>query len=308
MSKLLKDIKSIVKFEHAGEVLNHNNPMKFLFENGLAIQIGNGLFVLKGILVDILKIIESLICKIAKEVGAEPVFVPSILSWDNLQKTQYLNSFKNQAIMMTTYENVKQVQSSQDPVFLGIACPTVCYHYFSSLNNKSVDHNYAITAITRCTRGEEGDLNDLSRLTNFTMREVVFYGTNEYCSEKLQETLNKTIEMLNSVFDLTYEVITAHDPFFGVNAEIKEKAQLLSESKYEVQTLLPYNNNTISIGSFNNHGSVFYERFNIKSSKPELNFSACVGWGYERMLYTILSQKGVDFSSTYYKKLLNTKI
>ncbi|GAH63441.1 unnamed protein product [marine sediment metagenome] len=88
---------------------------------------------------------------------------------------------------------------------------------------------------------------------------------------------------------------------------MKKKSQLISESKYEIQALLPFSKKTISIASFNHHGKVFYDRFNITPKKPELTFSGCVGWGYERILYAILSQKGVDFLTPYYKKLLKNR-
>ena len=57
-----------------------------------------------------------------------------------------------------------------------------------------------------------------------------------------------------------------------------------------------------SIASFNDHGNVFYDRFNIAVKDENSRFSGCVGWGYERIIYSILAQKGADFSSDYYKR------
>lgn len=303
MSKLLDKIQPIVKSQHDGEICYNENPMKFLKKNDLIVQVGNGLFVLKGKLVELYNRIEALILQIASKVNAEEVIVPCILSWENTEKSNYLKSFENQALSIVSLEEARKNNNFVNN-YIGLACPTVCYHYFSSLKNNSVDENYAITAFARCTRGEKGDLNDLSRLTNFSMREIVFYGTKDYCAEKLKITLEETKKILNDIFDLSYKVMTASDPFFGENETLKKKAQLISESKYEVQTLLPFCNETISIGSFNNHGSVFYDRFNISSKRPDLKFSSCVGWGYERLIFTILSQKGVDFNTEYYKKIL----
>jgi hypothetical protein len=83
---------------------------------------------------------------------------------------------------------------------------------------------------------------------------------------------------------------------------------LFLQSKYEFQAKLPFKNSTISIGSINNHGEIFYDRFEIKSGNPGLRFSGCVGWGYERILFAILAQKGVDFSTSYYKKLFSDEL
>jgi len=304
MSKLLDNIKPVIKSQHEGKIYYKQNPMDYLFENELVVQVGNGLFVLKGILVDLYNKIEQLIIGIANRVKAKEVIVPYILSWENATKSNYLNSFENQALSIVSLEKIKK-NENKVLEYVGLACPTVCYHYFSSLKNKRVSENFAITAFARCTRGEKGELNDLSRLTNFSMREIVFFGTKEFCSEQLNIVLNETKKILNEIFDLNYKVMTASDPFFGENDLLKKKAQLLSESKHELQAFLPYCNDSISIGSFNNHGSVFYDRFNISSKEPELKFSSCVGWGYERLIFSILSQKGVDFNSEYYKKLLD---
>jgi len=299
----MKNLKPTIREAHKGKILYKTDPMPFLFKNNLAVQVGNGLFVLKGFLVEILDKIESSVCRIAKELGAEPVTVPCLLTWENAQKSHYLDSFANQAMMIKYFQKDKKLTRA----FHGLISPTVCYHCFSSFKNGLIDHNQALTAIARCTRREVGNLNDLSRLVNFTMREVIFYGTKEYCADSLKKTLDRTVKMLNQEFDLTYKLVTANDPFFGKSATIKKQAQLILESKYELQTLLPFSNETISIGSFNNHGRVFYDRFNIKSKNPELGFSGCVGWGYERILYAILAQKGVNFSSAYYKKLMAGK-
>ncbi|MCK4553671.1 hypothetical protein KAU19_01770 [Candidatus Parcubacteria bacterium] len=304
MTLLKNNVKSTIKKIHKGEIYYYKDPMKFLSENNLAIQVGNGLFVLKGVLADILDKVDKLICNIAKEVGAESVFVPSILSWENTKRSEYLNSFKNQALMIEPYKDNTQKEKCPHAEYKGMCSPTVCYHYFSALKNKSIDKNYSITALGTCTRKEEGELNDFSRLINFTMREIVFFGEEEYCYQKKTEILDETLKIFDKILDLSYEVLTATDPFFGDNNEIKKKAQLLSESKYEIQALLPYSKKTISLASFNHHGKVFYNRFNITPQKPNLTFSGCVGWGYERILYAILAQKGVDFSTDYYKKLI----
>jgi threonyl-tRNA synthetase len=295
MGSLVNGIKPRVITEHRGRISYNENPMKYLIQMDLAIQVGNGLFVLKGKLVDILDKVDILMHMIAKNVKAEEAFVPSVLSWDNAQRSEYLNSFKHQALVVKNLEDSKTE---------GLACPTVCYHYSGSLKDKVVDRDFCVTAVSRCTRKEEGKLDDLSRLTNFTMREVACYGSEKYCSDKLKETLNETMKVLDTVFDLDYKVITAADPFFGSDGDMKQKAQLILESKYEIQATLPYNKSGVSIASFNNHGKVFFKRFRIKPGKPELSFSSCVGWGYERILFTILAQKGVNFNTTYYKRLL----
>jgi hypothetical protein len=132
--------------------------------------------------------------------------------------------------------------------------------------------------------------------------EMVRYAREHGVMDIRQQILDETIKMLNEVFDLTYNVSTASDPFFGKTAESKKQAQLLSQSKYEINAKLPFNDSSVSIASFNDHGNVFYDRFNIAVKDENSRFSGCVGWGYERIIYSILAQKGADFSSDYYKR------
>jgi len=295
------NIKPSIKTARAGEVRYYDDPMGYLLRSGLAVKVGNGLFVFNGILARLLEVIDDTTREIAEKAGADQVSVPNILSQKNASDSQYLSSFRNQAMMLC------QCTDKAGKGYEGMASPTVCYHYFSSLRGRAAKKNHCVTAVSKCTRKEKGSLDDLSRLTNFTMREVVFLGTERYCLDKRDEILKATINELNRKFDLSYAVATASDPFFGAENEEKTKAQLMSESKYEVQAKIPFNDSTTSIASFNYHGNVFFKRFHIKPSDPENGFSGCVGWGYERILYALAAQKGVDFTSKYYDKLLKTK-
>ena len=309
MKKSIINVKPILKMKYQDKICYSKNPMAELYDMGLVTKVGNGLFVLEGVLVKIINKIESLISNIADLINARHVFVPCNLSIENAMRSKHLNSFSNQAIMLKLYgvnaSNDKNIDKHEGLAgYVGIASPTVCYHYFSSLRGKKINGNYAITALSRCSRKERGKLDDLSRLENFTMREIVFFGSEKYCLAQREELLNQTIEILKSKLNLTFRVVTASDPFFGDESKIKKKAQLALESKYEIQALLPYNKKKISIASFNLHGKVFYERFKIIPKNMRLAFSGCAGWGYERLLYAILSQKGLDFSSSFYKKIL----
>jgi len=282
------DSKESVVISHKGEIEYRKDPMEFILKKGLAVKVGNGLFVLKEPLSDIMDMVERRDLEIAEKVGAENIKVPFILSKENTKKSKYLESFNNLAVKLDE----------------GIACPTVCYHYFASLNNKTIKDNQTITALAGCTRKE--GTNSLARLFNFTMREIVFYGTEEYCVSQNEIVLKETLKFMNEL-DLSYDVMTASDPFFGKNKELKKQAQLISASKYELRTHLPFNKGSLSVASFNHHGKVFYDRFNIRPGNKKLNYSSCFGMGFERLLFTILAQKGVNFEDDYYRKLLKNK-
>ena len=301
MENPLDDIKPVVIDVHEGNIFSSDNPMPYLIEKEYVMSTGPGLFVLKGPLVKILDVINSEVLKITDSLNAERCEVPTLISWPNAVRSEYLDSFGNLALMMKTHED-------QHGCFKGIACPSICYHYFSAMHNRSVDSNFCVTVKGSVTRNEKDEQDDLSRLTNFTVRDIVFYGSQDYVNQSLSIVKDKATQLLIDKFGLSFSVMTASDPFFGENKEEKSEAQLFAQSKYEFQAKLPFKDTTISIGSINNHGQIFYDRFNIKSGEPELRFSGCVGWGYERILFAILAQKGVDFSSTYYKKLFASNL
>jgi hypothetical protein len=296
MTVLEDDIKPIVIDSHEGKIDYSENPMPFLLEKEYLMRTGPGLFVFKGPLVKILDVINSEVLKITDSLNAERCEVPTLISWPNAERSEYLKSFSNLALMMKTHED-------QHGCFKGIACPSICYHYFSAMHKRTVESNFCVTVKGCVTRNEKDEKDDLSRLTNFTVRDIVFYGTKDYCDESLTIVREKATQLLIEKFGLSFSVVTANDPFFGENQQEKADAQLFLQSKYEFQAELPFKGTTISIGSINNHGQIFYDRFEIKSGKPDLRFSGCVGWGYERILFAILSQKGVDFSTPYYEEL-----
>lgn len=274
-----------------------NDPMVSMMEQGLITKVGKGLFVISGFLVDIVNKIDSIIRDLADTYHANYLMVPSNLSWDNAILSDYLSSFENQAIGLKSF-----LHSSKDE-YDGLASPTVCYHCFSALKNQTIRENSVYTASSKCTRKETGELNSLARLSNFTMREIIFLGSDKYCKSVRMKILEDTYKILSEILDIEFKICTATDPFFSSDSELKGQAQLASESKYEIQALVPFNNTYVSVASFNYHGKIFFDRFNISSDNLELHFSGCAGWGLERLLYIILCQKGTDFSDSYYKRL-----
>lgn len=304
----LLQIEEELHVSHDGRVEDGKNPMPELMEKELAIPVGNGLFVLKGILVDLIDLIDQKFKQLAKEFDAEPIHVPSFLSRENMEKSQYLTSFLNQALLLTRTDSSVSTSAPASALNEGMACPTVCYHYFASLSQKILNGSPLVTAVAKCSRFEDGVLPDLSRLKNFTMRELIGFGSPELCKESVEKIQTRSIQIFSEFFDLSFRVQTASDPFFGKNEELKKKAQLLSQSKFEIRALLPFSSSYCSIASFNRHGGVFFDRFSIQKKESDVNESFCVGFGYERILFAILCQKGLRFNSDYYKNLLKPSL
>jgi len=304
MKSLAESIESDIQFERTGSINGSEDPMPKLLSQGLVQCVGNGLFVLHSPLTEIMDALDHSVAKLAKSVRAESLHVPVLLSPVTMEDSQYLHSFGNQALVARGQMGNPGNGYGEGQV-LGLVSPTVCYHVFAAKKGSHLSHSALYTALGRCSRVEAGPLSDLSRLTNFTMREIIGFGSEPWCQSQLLKISEKLFDWLNDSLDLSYQYSTASDPFFGQNDGIKKKAQLLAQSKFEVQARLAHRKDPMSVISMNQHGSVFYDRFEIKAEN-NVGYSFCIGVGYERLLYAILSQKGLDFKSSYYRKLLST--
>tara|TARA_R110002020_G_scaffold233849_3_gene445719 strand:- start:89 stop:1495 length:1407 start_codon:yes stop_codon:yes gene_type:complete len=243
-------------------------------------QVGDGLFVLRGKIVQYLDELERLTYRMGEMFDSERIWTPSHLSVDNTKKTGYTDSFSNQASLI----------HSVDGHELGMCSPTVCYHCYSMLSDThhTEDKSYMMTG--KCTRIEdEGD--SLERLFNFTISEIVFVGDKDYCEESLCDAIFYTKQMLDQL-GIKYYLECASDPFFGDKSELKEKVQLMGGSKIEIRAEVPNENRTIAIGSFNLHGKKFVKNFSIYDAST----TACFGWGLERFVNLVKLQKGDDFN------------
>ncbi|RMH56634.1 MAG: hypothetical protein D6679_08810 [Candidatus Hydrogenedentota bacterium] len=296
--KWLRTARSRVKYENVGTVKKTSDFPRLLREYDEIRPVGDGLVVYGSKVTRLFSTLDFFILQMAKELGAKEVKVPAILDQTNAARSQYLNSFKHQAL---TVQSVLP-----ESHFRGLASPTVCYHIFSSLAKKRVPHNGLIfTSASNCFRNEQSEGDILDRLRNFWMREIVVVGDAAFCKERLEEILEKTRLWFRDILDLDFGIYTAADPFFGEDSKIKQSAQLLEESKMEFRLTIPHLGKRIAAVSVNNHGQVFYSRFEFELSAPNdvRRCSGCVGWGFDRILYALMAQKGVDLDNEYYREV-----
>jgi hypothetical protein len=87
---------------------------------------------------------------------------------------------------------------------------------------------------------------------------------------------------------------TANDMFFTQDYAVKASFQRQQQAKKELRLAIPFEKQSISVFSSNFHSMTFGKAFNITlNGRPAT--SACVGWGYERWVYAIFSQFGMDW-------------
>jgi seryl-tRNA synthetase len=176
--------------------------------------------------------------------------------------------------------------------------PAVCYHCYQSLEGAVLGAGgHVATAAGKCFRYESSNIRGLDRLWDFTMREVIFVGTESFVTERRKQAIDAVTEQLDR-WDLEGSIETANDPFFPTTYATKTYWQVRSDLKFELR--LPVEPaeggapRTLACGSFNLHESFFGKTFRITADGGGEAFTGCVGWGLERWVLACFTQHGFE--------------
>jgi hypothetical protein len=124
------------------------------------------------------------------------------------------------------------------------------------------------------------------------MREIVWVGTPRYVIDSRAKAEELIIEWAKD-WELVGTFETANDMFFTQEYAVKASFQRQQQAKRELKLAIPSENQSISVFSSNFHAMTFGKAFNITvGGRP--SSSGCLGWGYERWIYAIFSQFGLD--------------
>lgn len=107
-----------------------------------------------------------------------------------------------------------------------------------------------------------------------------------------RESLIDDISTLIAALDLACEIRAADDPFFCNDALQKNILQNLDRLKYEVNVPL-FEGRQVAVASINLHNDFFSRNYDFRRDELSL-FSACAGFGYERLTYALFCRHGVD--------------
>ena len=145
-----------------------------------------------------------------------------------------------------------------------------------------------------CFRNEAENIKSLSRLNEFTMKEYVFVGSENFIEDSLNKA-TKLWEYWVKAFSLNSKMETATDSFFASKYQKLKLFQALGKSKVEFKCWIPAEDSYISCGSKNYHRTHFSSKYNIHYlNNSTLAQSACFAFGIDRLMYAFLSQKGTE--------------
>jgi seryl-tRNA synthetase len=291
---------------------HRENPRAALETGGHLFEFGPGRFGMGPLLVWLEDYFEVGLLRMADRLGAARHRFPALIGVDVLDRCGYLRSFPHSLTLASHLrEDLGAIRrfASEYRVADGVLAPpaesvaapkcllapTICFHHYTHLRDRRLDTPQTITAVGHCFRYESGNMATLERLWDFTMREVVFVGPQEYVLAQRDSSIRMTDELLQE-WGLGYEISTATDPFFIEQYSSQTAFQASFELKFEIRADLPYTpGKTAAIGSFNFHQDFFGRSLQITDAgSGDPVFTGCVGFGLERVAWAFLAQHGLD--------------
>lgn len=313
--KFFKDKKiSTVRIEDwtYKNVINSDDVFVKLQQTSEIYNTADGTFVYSGLPLKIFEYFNLKIDEYAKEAFADysikPHKVPALYSVDGYQKGGYFETFPHHIMFETTsvnnLENIEKFSKAGNFAEANIeikkpknilrtaSCAPIYKYLENNIISEDTKDVYIVTGT--CFRNEAENIKSLSRLNEFTMKEYVFVGSENFIEDSLNKA-TKLWEYWVKAFSLNSKMETATDSFFASKYQKLKLFQALGKSKVEFKCWIPAEDSYISCGSKNYHRTHFSSKYNIHYlNNSTLAQSACFAFGIDRLMYAFLSQKGTE--------------
>jgi seryl-tRNA synthetase len=249
--------------------------------------------------------LDRVFINIAKDNGALMREYPSVLSKDNMLRNQYHIHFPQNIFGIGAVpHNINRINDFRQKAIEGsyseflefegeILQPCICYHCYEELKGKALKNSITLTGRGNCFRHEVKWRENNFRKREFTMREIVFIGQEEWVLNTRNEILNVVWDLFESI-GLQGRIATATDPFF-FSQDLKTKGtyQMMSNAKYEL-IVTTSDKKEVSIASFNYCQDVLCSKYDIRDEMELPLHSGCVAFGIDRWKEAILDKYGYD--------------
>jgi len=286
------------------------DPLPALQVQGEVSREADGIYALGPLVAWLIEDFEKRLLDLAASFGAAPYRFPALIPARYLERVNYFRAFPHSLTFATHLrtdleaidhfaqqatcrpDGSLDIPSGDFAAIQALLSPAVCYHLYFSLADQSLaDGRLTATAVGDCFRYEAINLNSLERMWNFTMREVIFVGQKDFVLEN-RELARQRMQPILEELGLAYRVESANDPFFIGEFRRQAAYQSAFQLKYEIRALLPYNQDTLAVGSYNYHQDFFGRHLNISLPDGSPAHTGCVAFGLERLAYAFLAQYG----------------
>lgn len=243
----------------------------------------DGEVVFSGMMGALMNVLDKEFRQSALSIGAKEEFYPVLLHKKSLEKTGYLKRSPGHCLFCSSLHREAEY----------VLSPSACFHVYEHYENCILPEMKAITLRQNVFR-EEGDSGwrEYGRLRDYTIREIVFIGNQEYVEKQRQIIMDKTKELAEKI-GLEYQFELATDAFMVPEMKRFEKIQLLKKSKYEL-LLSCGDQQRLAVASFNLHENAYTRPFHISVQKLNQTVTGCVGFGLERWVLAFVSQFGYE--------------
>jgi seryl-tRNA synthetase len=278
-----------------------------LFESGLLIETGvDGLYGRSGQFEDVIAAFERLIDRVGGADGAEAIRFPPGMNRAYFESSGYMKSFPQLAgtvhsfcgndhdhmSLLQCMEEGKDWTKEQKATDITLT-PAACYPLYPTVAKRgpiSMDGGL-FDLQSYCFRHEPS--KDPARQQLFRMREYVCMGTEAHVTTFRQTWMDRGVEMMKSV-GLDVEIDVANDPFFGRAGRLMANNQRDQNLKFELLIPVTSQANKTACMSFNYHQDAFGQKWGLNLADGSTAFTACVGFGLERIALALFAQHGLD--------------
>ena len=293
-----------------------NRVFEGLVERGWVMPEGHGQVALRGPALRLLHAIDEDCRDVGKRTfGAREEAYPALIPTKTLARCGYFESFPQNASLVThVTEDIDVIlefrKANEGTAHLNVPStsifarpeatlsPAVCYHAYRALEGRRLSKPVeAITAFGKCFRYEGSNMGGLDRLWDFSMREIIFVGSEDEVSKRRERGYDLAVEQLER-WDLDATIETANDPFFAAGYAAKKYYQMRGDLKFELRVAVENspegNERTLACASFNLHEDFFGRTFGITAADGLPAFTGCLAWGLERWVLACFTQHGFD--------------
>lgn len=278
-----------------------------LFESGLLIETGvDGLYGRSGQFEDVIAAFERLIDRVGGADGAEAIRFPPGMNRAYFESSGYMKSFPQLAgtvhsfcgndhdhmSLLQCMEEGKDWTKEQKATDIALT-PAACYPLYPTVAKRgpiSMDGGL-FDLQSYCFRHEPS--KDPARQQLFRMREYVCMGTEAHVTTFRQTWMDRGVEMMKSI-GLDVEIDVANDPFFGRAGRLMANNQRDQNLKFELLIPVTSQANKTACMSFNYHQDAFGQKWGLNLADGSTAFTACVGFGLERIALALFAQHGLD--------------
>jgi acyl carrier protein len=252
------------------------SPLPELKARNELVVLGDGRLALAGMTRDLFDFFDATFGRWAAESGAAPRDLPSRIPLATLARAGFTTAFP-QLLVTADHEDA--------------LTPAACYHCYPERAGQTLRGD-VITSVRAICHRRETDTAPLERQREFTMCEIVCFGSRQSVERWRQQLVERVGRFVSSLA-LDGAVEAANDPFFTAASDGRRLAQRAGALKLELRLSLD-GGRSLAVASFNHHLDHFGSRFGISVADGTPAHSGCVAFGLERWVLAFLTQHGLE--------------